>query len=213
MTGISLGRSAGRRVAIERVVRAVAVAAASFVAATPAAAQDDAPLVLRSSVRGAPVGTELFLSTLEGLPSERRVSIGFGGLSGGYELLGRAETGPGGELLASVTVPSWAEPNVVYFFFLNLGGGTRVFTEPFLVTGADGALEVAAQVTQVTEGCVVAVGLGQTPYVLAGVATPVTVGDLVTVTGTLGAPVGEGEGPACVVPAALRVSARSVRIR
>jgi hypothetical protein len=164
-------------------------------------------------VRGGAPGTELFISTLEGLPPNRRISIGFGGLSGGYELLGRGETGASGELLASVTVPSWAEPNLVYFFFLNLGGGTRIFTEPFLVTGAEGALEVSAQVTAVTEGCVTVMGLDQTAYVLAGVTVPVAVGDLVTVTGTLGAPVGPAEGPACVVPAAIRVSARSVRIR
>jgi hypothetical protein len=81
-----------------------------------------------------------------GLAPGARVSLGFGGMSGGYELVGRADADASGAFSVSVPVPSWAEPNVVYYFFVNLGGGIRTLSDPFLVTSPEGALDVTGTV-------------------------------------------------------------------
>jgi hypothetical protein len=144
-----------------------------------------------------------------GLAPGARVSIGFGGLSGSYELLGRAEVGPDGTLATTLTVPSWVERNLVYFFFVNVGGGVRLFSDPFIATGAEGLLQVIGSVSEATEGCVVITALDDTRYALTGVTTPVTVGSRITVDGHLGSV--EGEGASCGGRPAIPVRVARVR--
>jgi hypothetical protein len=186
-------------------------AAASVFLALPGTAQDGAPRPM-AAVPGGPVGSEVFISMSGGLAPGARVSLGFGGLSGGYELLGRAEAGPDGVLSTTVTVPSWAEPNLVYHFFLNLGGGVRVFSDPFIVTGPGGALQVVGSVSEVIEGCVLLTGLDETRYALAGVTAPVAVGERVTVEGNLGVGAGAVAGPSpCAGRPGIPVRVRTIR--
>lgn len=202
---LSLARSPGGRPAL--------ALAALLLLALPVSAQDpEAPRPL-TSVPGAPVGSEVFVTMTEGLPPDRGVSLGFGGLSGGYELLARPTTGPGGALFTGVTVPSWAEPNLVYFFFLNLGGGVRIFSDPFIVTGPDGALQVTGSVSEADEGCLVMTGLDGTRYALNGVTTPVPVGVDVVVDGTLGFPESLlPERSPCAAQPAIPVRVRSIQV-
>lgn len=158
-------------------------AAAVMVLAVPVSGQYGGPAGPTTSLRGGPVGTEVQLSMTSGLAPGARVSIGFGGLSGGYELITRTEVGPDGAVSATATVPSWAERNFVYFFFVNAGGGVRLFSDPFIVTGPDGLLQVVGAVSEATEGCVVINALDDTRYALSGVTTPVMVGSRITVDG------------------------------
>jgi hypothetical protein len=190
---------------------ATLAAAATVLLALPAAAQDGAPRPM-AAVPGGPVGAEIFISVSGGLAPGARMSLGFGGLSGGYELLGRVEAGPDGVLATTVTVPSWAEPNLVYHFFLNLGGGVRVFSDPFLVTGPEGALQVMGSVSEVDEGCVLLTGLDETRYTLTGVPAPVEVGERVTVDGNLGVGQGAEGGPSpCAGRPGVPVRVRAIR--
>jgi hypothetical protein len=147
-----------------------------------------------------------------GLAPGARVSVGFGGLSGGYELLGRAEIDPEGGISVTLTVPTWTERNLVYFFFVNVGGGTRLFSDPFIVTGPTGLLQVAGSVTEVTDGCVVITALDDTRYALTGVNTPVAVGSRVSVDGNLNLLDGDlAAGSGCGRPA-IPVKVYSIRV-
>ena len=198
----SLARCLGKRLTL--------TAAATLCLSEPVAAQYGGQTGPATSVRGGPVGTEVHLSMSGGLAPGARVSIGFGGLSGSYELLGRAEVAADGTLATSVTVPSWAERNLVYFFFVNAGGGVRLFSDPFIVTGAEGLLQVIGAVSEASDGCVVITALDDTRYALNGVATPVTVGARITVDGHL-APVAAPEGFACGGRPAIPVRVSRVR--
>jgi hypothetical protein len=192
----------------------VLAAVASVLLAGSAPAQDAAPQKPLISVQGGPVGTEVTVSMTSGLAPSGRASVGFGGLSGGYELLGRAETGPEGALFGTFTVPGWAERNLVYFFFVNVGGGTRAFSDPFIVTGPLGALQVNGSVTEVADGCVLITALDDTRYTLFGVTSPVAVGATVAVDGNLGSP--DGAAPAgsrCAGRPSIPVRVRTIRVR
>ena len=195
--------------------RSCAVAATALAAlAMPGAGQDAAPPKPLTSVQGGPAGTEVTVSLPGGLPGGARASIGFGGLSGGYELLGRAEIGAEGALFGTFTVPSWAERNLVYFFFVNAGGGTRLFSDPFIVTGPLGALQVTGDVSETADGCVLITALDDTRYTLFGVTTPVAVGATVAVDGNLGSL--EGVAPAgsrCAGRPSIPVRVRTIRVR
>jgi hypothetical protein len=203
-------------VALVRKLRSVAAlaAAATAVLTMPAAGQDAAPPKPLTSVQGGPVGTEVTVSLPGGLPGGARASVGFGGLSGGYELLGRAEIGPEGALFGTFTVPRWAERNLVYFFFVNAGGGTRLFSDPFIVTGPLGALQVTGSVIETVDGCVLMAGLDDTRYTLFGVTTAFAVGARVAVDGNLG--VLDGVAPAgsrCADKPSIPVRVRTIRTR
>jgi hypothetical protein len=159
--------------------------AAAFMFTAPATAQYEGRAGPTTSVQGGAPGSEVVVSMPSGLAPGARVSVGFGGLSGGYELLGRAEVDPQGGISVTLTVPAWTERNLVYFFFVNVGGGTRLFSDPFVVTGPTGVLQVAGSVTEVTDGCVVITALDDTRYALTGLNTPVAVGSRVSVDGNL----------------------------
>jgi hypothetical protein len=195
--------------------RSVSLAAASaLMLSISVAAQEAAPPKPVISVQGGPVGTEVTLSMTSGLAPGGRASVGFGGLSGGYELLGRAETGPEGALFGTFAVPSWAERNLVYFFFVNAGGGTRLFSDPFIVTGPLGALQVTGTVTEVVDGCALISAPDNTRFALYGSTTTVAVGATVAVDGNLGSL--DGVAPAgsrCAERPAIPVRVRSLRVR
>jgi hypothetical protein len=172
-------------------------AAASLLVGVPLAAQYGAPSGPTTSVRGAPIGADVVVSMVTGLAPGARVSVGFGGLSGGYELLGRGEVGPDGAVAVTVKVPNWVERNLVYFFFVNAGGGVRLFSDPFLVTWEGGALQVRGAVSEVAGGCVHITGLDDTRYALSGVTTPLAVGTQVIVDGHVGSDAAVEAGAAC----------------
>jgi hypothetical protein len=152
-------------------------------ASTAAAQMMPAPTL---SHAGAAVGEQVTVTMRSGgLPPDRGMSMGFGGLAGSYELIGRAETDSTGAFTTTVLIPSWAEPNRIYYFFLNLGGGTRIFSEPFIVTGPAGALQITGFVTEQAPGCMVIAGFDETRYTLLGVTTTHKVDDRVTVVGSL----------------------------
>ena len=193
-------------------VRPAGVAAAAFALLfLPAAAQYGGATGPTTSLRGGPVGTEVQLSMVSGLAPGARVSLGFGGLSGGYELVARTEVGPDGTISATVPVPSWAERNFVYFFFVNAGGGVRLFSDPFIVTGPDGLLQVVGAVSEAAEGCVVINALDDTRYALSGLTTPVTVGSRITVDGHVGDASAVTEATVCGGRAAVPVRVARVR--
>jgi hypothetical protein len=180
--------------------------------ALPVTAQYGGPSGPTTSVRGGAAGSEVVVSMPSGLAPSARVSMGFGGLSGGYELLGRAETTPEGGISVTLTVPGWAERNLVYFFFVNVGGGVRLFSDPFIVTAPTGVLQVAGSVSEVTDGCVVISGLDDTRYAITGVNRPVAVGSRVSVDSNLSLLEGElAAGSPCARPA-IPVKAYAVRV-
>jgi hypothetical protein len=186
-------------------------AAAASLTALPAAAQYGAPPQPLVSDAGAAVGTEVTVSMTQGLPPRSRISMGFGGLSGSYELIGRAETDSLGAFTLRVAVPAWAERNRIYYFFLNTGGDSRLFSDPFIVTGAEGALQVTGFVTEVVDGCVVIAGFDDTKYALLGVTSKHAVNDRVTVDGNLA---GRGVAPAgspCSRRPSIPIRVREVR--
>jgi hypothetical protein len=186
--------------------------AASLLIALPAAAQYGAPAQPQLSAPGAAVGSEVTVSMTQGLPPGSRMSMGFGGLSGSYELVGRAETDSLGAFSIRVAIPAWAERNRIYYFFLNTGGATRLFSDPFIVTGADGALTVTGFVTEMAGGCVVIAGFDETKYALLGVTTRHAVGDRVTVDGNLGTAQGVvPDGSPCARRPSIPIRVREVR--
>jgi hypothetical protein len=200
-----------------RFVRLIPLAAAhalsvTLLLATHAAGQDDAPRPM-ASVPGGPAGSEVFISMAGGrLEPGARVSLGFGGLSGGYELVARAVADGAGVLAANVTVPSWAEPGLVYFFFLNVGGGVRIFSDPFIVTAPGGLLQVMGSVTEVGEGCALMTGPGDARFALSGLTTPLSTGARITVDGVLGVAEGaEGGAAACAGRPGIPLRVRVVR--
>lgn len=197
---------------VRTLIRLLALAAAFAVVAMPAAAQYGGRAGPTLSVQGGAVGSEVVVSMPSGLAPGARVSIGFGGLSGGYELVGRTEATPEGGLSITLPVPSWAERNLVYFFFVNVGGGVRLFSDPFIVTGPTGVLQLSGEVTAVSDVCVVVTALDDTRYALTGVTTPVAVGARVSVDGNLNLLDGDlTAGSACGRPA-IPVKAYSVRV-
>jgi hypothetical protein len=171
-----------------RVQRPRALAVASLLltlgSATHAAAQMmPAPTL---SHAGAAVGDSVTVSMRAGgVPPDRSMSMGFGGLAGSYELVGRAQADSTGAFSITVAIPTWAEPNRIYYFFLNLGGANRLFSDPFIVTGPAGALQISGFVTELAPGCMVIAGFDETRYTLLGVTTIHKVDDRVTVDGSL----------------------------
>jgi hypothetical protein len=132
-------------------------------------------------------------------------------MSGGYELVGRADADASGAFTLSVPVPSWAEPNLVYYFFVNLGGGVRTLSDPFLVTTPEGALEITGTASAAAPGCVLIAGMDGTPYALLGVTDGIVAGMRVQVEGTLGPAEEVGPvGSRCGRPA-IPVRVRSLR--
>jgi len=191
---------------------ATLAAAASVLPALPGAAQVGGSPRPTLSAQGGMVGDPVTVTMSSTLAAGSRVSLGFGGLSGGFELLERAEVGPGGAMSFSVAVPSWAERDLIYYFFVNVGPGTRILSDPFIVTGPEGELRVTGAVSEVADGCVVIVALDDTRYALNGVTGPVLVGSRIAVDGTLGA--GGGNLPTdspCTEPRVIPVSARRVQ--
>ena len=188
-------------------------ALAALLLAPPAAAQYGARPGPSTSVRGAAVGGEVLVSMTSGLAPGARVSIGFGGLSGGYELLGRVEADAEGGFSTTLTVPDWAERNLVYLFFVNVGGGVRLFSDPFVVTGPLGALQVRGTVAEVSEGCVLITAFDDTRYALSGgVGTVVSVGARVAVDGNVAPRQGpSADGSLCGAPA-VPVRVRTLRV-
>jgi len=190
---------------------ATLAAAAALLPALPAAAQNGGSPRPTLSALGGSVGDPVTVTMTSTLPAGSRVSLGFGGLSGGFELLERAEVGPGGALSFSVAVPSWAERDLIYYFFVNLGPGTRILSDPFIVTGPEGELQVTGAVAQVADGCVVIVALDDTRYALSGVTGSVLVGSRIAVDGNLGSGAGLPAGSPCTEPQVIPVSARRVQ--
>jgi hypothetical protein len=164
--------------------------AASFLLAMGAATDLSAQMMPQPMLShpGAAVGSEVTVTMRAGgLPPDAGMSMGFGGLAGSYELVGRPRTDSTGAFSITVPIPSWAEPNRIYYFFLNTGGSNRLFSDPFIVTRPDGALQVTGFVTEVgADGCVVMEGFDQTKYALLGVTTRHAVNDRVTVEGDIG---------------------------
>jgi hypothetical protein len=186
--------------------------AASLLSALPLAAQYGAPAQPTLSVPGAAVGSQVTVSMSQGLPPGSRMSMGFGGLSGSYELIGRAQTDSLGAFSLTVAVPEWAERNRIYYFFLNAGGASRLFSDPFIVTDGEGALQVTGFVTEMADGCVVMAGFDETKYALIGVTTTHAVGDRITVDGSLGAAQGVvPAGSPCARRPSIPVRVRAVR--
>jgi hypothetical protein len=179
--------------------------------ATHAAAQMmPAPML---SHTGAAVGDSVTVSMRAGgVPPDRGMSMGFGGLAGSYELVGRAQADSTGAFSVTVAIPTWAEPNRIYYFFLNLGGANRLFSDPFIVTGPAGAVQVTGFVTQQAPGCMVIAGFDETHYVLLGVTTTHKVDDRVTVEGNL-APAAEAPptGAPCGRRPSIPLRVRAVR--
>jgi hypothetical protein len=189
------------------------ILAASLLFTLEAAAQYGGPTGPVTSVRGAAVGSEVVVSMSSGLAPGARISLNFGGLSGGYEILGRAEADASGAFQTTLIVPTWAQRNEVYFVFANVGGGVRLFSDPFIVTGPLGAVQVSGTVTEVADGCVLIAGLDETRYTLFNVTTPVAVGARVRVDGTVSnldrvVP----EGSSCAGRPAIPVRVETIRV-
>jgi hypothetical protein len=189
----------------------VAIASAALaLAAGTAAAQEGAPRPM-ASVPGGPVGSEVFVSMTGGLVPGRQVTLNFGGLTA-YELVGRIDVAADGLLAATVKVPEWAERNSVYYFFLNMSG-TRVFSDPFIVTGPAGEVSLTGTVSQVVGSCVVMAGDDRTSFSLAGIAGELpAVGARVIVDGVLGIrPGGAGGAFPCLSHPGIPVRVTSIK--
>lgn len=192
--------------------RLVTVACTALLVALPAAAQDGESPRPMTSVRGAPIGAEVTITVRDGLVPGRTVNVGFGGLSGGFEFVARGATGPDGSLSVTATVPAWAERDLVYYFFLNLGGNVRVFSDPFVVTFAEGVLRARGSVAEVAEGCMVIAAADQTRFALSGVTTRFPVGAVITVDGTVGDAEDAPEDSPCAGGPAIPVRVHGVRV-
>ncbi len=114
------------------------------------------------------------------------MAVGFGGIASPHEILGEALTDPEGALSLTDTIPSWVEPNRSYLFYLAFSDQRPVaFSDPFLVTGPDGVVQVGGRITDEGVTCPAMRGPDDELYTLAGSIGSAAPGDDVVVTATI----------------------------
>lgn len=143
------------------------------------------------SSRGGTTGAEVEVRVTDLAPSTP-VWVGFGGLGTPHELLGSAVTDTDGAFTLAVRIPSWAERDRTYLFFLAYADQRPWgFSDPFVVTGPDGAVRVAGEITHADGDCTLLQGFDETLWALTGATGTPAPGSEVVVSGTLSEPDGE----------------------
>jgi hypothetical protein len=146
------------------------------------------------SPRAAAVGDPVQVS-MGDLPPGTVILVGFGGIGTPHEILTETRVDGQGRFSVSVEIPEWAELNQNHFFYMAFSDQRpRVFSDPFVVTGADGSIRVAGEITAEAGACVVLRGSNDALFSLVGnVGTPAP-GSRVVVEGKVveGSACGEG---------------------
>lgn len=134
------------------------------------------------------------------------VYIGFGALGGNHQLLTQSETDADGMLSATVSLPSWATPDLKHFFFL-AGYDQRPFvtSHEFHVADENGVFRVEGEITDEGLACPTLRNEDDRLYTLGGNTDGLSAGSRVVLQATL-----SGE-PLCEEGVAIEV--RDARVR
>lgn len=125
------------------------------------------------SPRAAAVGDAVQVS-MGDLPPGTVILVGFGGIGTPHEILTETRVDGQGRFSVSVEIPEWGELNQNHFFYMAFSDQRpRIFSDPFVVTGPDGAIRVSGEITTDGVQCIVLRGSNDALFSLVGnVGTP-----------------------------------------
>ena len=130
-------------------------------------------------------GTVVLLSAT-GMPAITPVRIGLGATEVGFEEIGQAMTTEGGELSLTVTVPSWAKPDLTHIFIVfDFYFVPIAVSDEFFVLAPDGTVVREGRITNAIGECSAPALLTDEGvlYTLVGDLSGYEAGDRVTVEG------------------------------
>ena len=157
----------------------------------PVLLQQKLPLPI--TPRGGAIGTVVGLEAT-GLPPQSNLLIAFANLQA-YQLMQRVTTDDKGYFTTTQEVPPWAMVGEVHYLFASFSDERPLaMSEGFHVTTADGIVLVRGKIGDQDESCVELINSGDVFYHLVGPIGERSLGDRVTVTGTI------ADAAACVGP-------------
>lgn len=117
-------------------------------------------VALEVDPRGGPEGAKVTV-TVRDLTGRTPIVVGFGGIGSPHEILGEGVSDDDGLVRVETEIPTWVEPGRTYLFYMAYADQRPVrFADPFLVTEADGTVQV--QGTVGTDGSCITLRMSDT---------------------------------------------------